>query len=179
MKKIVLLLICFVCICIWLNTSDNTPSPKYDDDVYAIVDFSIISGKPRLFLFENGQCIGKSLCAHGNGQGNTAYKPKFSNEIGSGCSSLGRFKVVGKTTMSNGYEALVLEGLDSTNSNARKRAIYVHHSTLVDICKHGIYPFALPLTNASNGCFAVSTECFNQMKDIYIQHGSYIIYAKK
>lgn len=155
----------------------RVPARYTDQNCHIEVDFSISSGKPRFFVFEHGRCVKKSLCAHGKGSGNTASKPIFSNEIGSGCSSLGTFEIIGRSIMSNGYPCLVLRGLDSTNCNAYLRHIYVHPSRLVNYCKFGIYPLYLPLTDASFGCFAISTECFNTLDSLYTKYRNIRIYA--
>lgn len=124
----------------------NSVSPKYKGEVCHVeVDYSFGSGKPRFFVYEHEKCLDKSLCAHGKGPGNTASKPRFSNEIGSGCSSLGTFEIIGRSVMSNGYPCLVLRGLDNINSKAYERHIYVHPSKLVDCFKFGIYPFVFLL----------------------------------
>lgn len=158
----------------------NSVSPKYKGEVCHVEeDYSIGSGKPRFFVYEHEKCLDKSLCAHGKGPGNTASKPRFSNEIGSGCSSLGTFEIIGRSVMSNGYPCLVLRGLDNTNSKAYERHIYVHPSKLVDCFKFGIYPFCLPLTDASFGCFAISTECFNTLDRLHRTYKIIKIYAYK
>lgn len=62
-----------------------------------------------------------SICLHGNGKGNTPSKPYFSNKINSHCSSLGKYKIVGAYWMKYyGIPVLKLQGLDKTNSNAKK-----------------------------------------------------------
>jgi hypothetical protein len=178
-KKMLILIAVFGSFILFNTVLSYSKIPqKYKNGVCHVeVDYSIGSGKPRFFVYENDKCVSKSLCAHGKGPGNTASKPKFSNEIGSGCSSLGTFKIVGRSVMSNGYPCLVLKGLDSTNSNAYARHIYVHPSKLVDFCKYGIAPFYLPLTEASRGCFAISTECFDTLDSLYKVHKNIKIYA--
>ena len=54
-----------------------------------------------------------SYCMHGSGKGNTDAKPKFSNELGSGCSSLGRYVMVGKGRKFK--NSVRLRGLDKSN----------------------------------------------------------------
>lgn len=175
MKELVLLLLLFIGANFYFHISTRDSQVKESD--FIEVDFSIPSGKPRLFVYEDGQCIDRSLCPHGNGKGNTILKPKFSNEIGSKCSSLGRFRIVGSGKMSNGYDCLILKGLEKSNSNAYVRHIYIHKSKLVDVCKYGVFPLYLPLTDASNGCFAVSSSCYNTIKNLYNQNNNIIIYA--
>lgn len=70
----------------------------YSTDYYILVDFSIPSGKKRFFIYDlqHGKRVLSSYCMHGSGKGNTDATPKFSNEVGSGCSSLGRYVMVGR-----------------------------------------------------------------------------------
>lgn len=176
MRKLILA----ICLCIiGLNIYffDSVRDSQIKDENFIEVDFSIPSGKPRLFVYEDGKCIYRSLCPHGNGEGNTVSKPKFSNEIGSKCTSLGRFKIVGNGKMSNGYDCLILKGLDASNSNAYTRHIYIHKSKLVDICRFGIFPLYLPLSDASNGCFAISSQCYKKIEELYKHNKNIILYA--
>lgn len=176
MRKLILILCsCFIGLNIYFHSSKRYSQIKDKD--FIEVDFSIPSGKPRFFVYKAGECISRSLCPHGNGKGNTILKPKFSNEIGSKCSSLGRFRIVGSGKMSNGYDCLILKGLEKSNSNAYVRHIYIHKSKLVDVCKYGVFPLYLPLTDASNGCFAISSSCYNTIKNLYNKNNNIIIYA--
>ena len=73
----------------------------YSTDYYILVDFSIPSGKKRFFIYDlqRGKRVMSSYCMHGSGKGNTAAQPKFSNNPGSGCTSLGRYVMIGKGGM--------------------------------------------------------------------------------
>ncbi|WP_410220424.1 murein L,D-transpeptidase catalytic domain-containing protein [Pedobacter sp.] len=68
---------------------------QLDTAICIMVDMSIPSGKNRLFVydFKQKKVIISGLCAHGVGGGSTATKPVFSNEVGSNCTSLGKYKV--------------------------------------------------------------------------------------
>lgn len=125
-----------------------------------LVDFSRNSCADRLFVFKDGEPVYSGAVLHGNGKGNTPSKPVFSNELGSNCSSLGLFKVSGKKTMSIGYPALILEGLSATNSNAEERGILIHPSIMVSLLPFELENACFPLTNSSQGCFAVSYHTF-------------------
>lgn len=98
----------------------------YSTDYYILVDFSIPSGKKRFFIYDlqNGKRLMSSYCMHGSGKGNTDAKPKFSNEFGSGCSSLGRYVMVGKGRKFK--NCIRLRGLDKTNYLAETRGISIH-----------------------------------------------------
>ena len=127
-----------------------------NEDYCLFVDFSRPSGEDRIALydFKTQSMVYAAPCAHGNGKGNTAWRPKFSNEEGSHCSVTGHFKVGCK-----GYSRAVgmhfkLDGLDAGNSNAHQRHIYIHASKYVGIA--AMFTAYLPLTDASQGCFTTS-----------------------
>ncbi len=125
-----------------------------------VVDFTKSSCSDRLFVYSEGKPVYSGAVLHGNGKGNTPGKPMFSNEPGSGCSCLGLFKVVGSKRMNNGYPSLILEGLSSTNSNAKARGILIHPSIMVSLLPFEISGACFPLTDASKGCFAVSLHTY-------------------
>ena len=70
----------------------------YSTDYYILVDFSKPSGKKRFFIYDlqRGIRVMSSYCMHGSGKGNTAAQPKFSNNPGSGFTSLGRYVILVK-----------------------------------------------------------------------------------
>ena len=138
---------------------------------YAIVvDFSKSSGKHRFFVCDlnKQQIISSSLCAHGAGNGSTITKPVFSNEIGSNCSSLGHYAIIGRHKMSStGLPSFRLKGLDSSNNNAMKRGILIHSAKIVSMSRLGIFPFYLPLDKRiSSGCFAVDIDMMDFVGDL-------------
>ena len=69
-----------------------------DANYLCIVNFGKHSGEERFFIYNvrNNKYEYSGLVQHGNGKGNTAGKPKFSNVIGSNCSSLGLYKITSK-----------------------------------------------------------------------------------
>ena len=130
---------------------------------YAIlVDFSAPSGMHRFYVcdLQNHSIIATSHCAHGARQGSTKTTPVFSNEVGSNCSSIGHYKIVGKHKMSqSGLPSFKLVGLDESNSNAKRRGILIHSAKLISIFRLGIHPFRLPMDKRiSSGCFAVDID---------------------
>lgn len=131
-----------------------------------LVDFTRSSCSDRLFIFKDGHPVYSGAVLHGNGKGNTPRKPVFSNEPGSKCSSLGLFKVTGKRTMSNGYPCLTLQGLSPTNSNAEARGILIHPSKMVSLLPFELEGACFPLTNSSQGCFAVSYHTFKVIEKL-------------
>lgn len=153
---------------------------EYNTDYYALVDFSIPSGKRRFFIYDlkNGKRVLSSYCMHGSGKGNTAAEPIFSNEFGSKCSCLGRFIMVGKGS-SKKKNSIRLRGLDKTNSMAETRGILIHSARKVTLF-HGQSKY-IPLGSESYGCFTVSSECATKMMRIYENSTSkrpVLIYAK-
>lgn len=130
---------------------------------YAItVDFRIPSGRHRFFVcdLKKEEIVASSLCSHGIGKGSTHTKPVFSNEVGSLCSSLGHYKIMGRHKMStSGLMSFRLKGLDATNSRAMERGILIHSAKIVSLCRWGIFPFYLPLNKRiSSGCFTVDID---------------------
>lgn len=137
-----------------------------NEDYCLFVDFSRPSGEDRMVLysFKAQSMVFAAPCAHGNGKGNTAWRPKFSNEEGSHCSVTGHLKVGSK-----GYSHAVglhfkLDGLDAGNSNARQRHIYIHASKYVGIA--AMFTAYLPLTDASQGCFTTSEMMLQKIEMI-------------
>lgn len=142
----------------------------YDTIHCFLVDYSLPSGTPRFFIwnFATSRIEYSDYCMHGPGKGSTASTPVFSNEIGSNCSSLGRFAIrknrFGKTL--GVHRSRLMIGLDNTNSNAQRRGIMIHDARFLDAqlfrpCRH------FPLNGAScSGCVTVTTEGFKKAKEI-------------
>lgn len=133
------------------------------------VDFSIPSGKDRFFIYNmaTNRTISSSICLHGNGKGNTAEIPKFSNQIGSNCTSLGHYKITGAGISKNyNIPILKLKGLDPSNNNAERRGIYVHPALSPTIAQYLPNPKYMPLTMESEGCFAINYSSFIKLKKL-------------
>lgn len=126
------------------------------------VDFSKHAGKKRYVIYNlNTRKVEySSVCANG------LNRNEFSNKEGCHLSSLGKYKVtsiVGK--MGIGEECLILDGLEATNSNARKRQILIH--SYKDVYYNpGTYPFNVFGKNLSHGCFVIDKIAFNKTKKI-------------
>ena len=71
---------------------------KLNEDYVLLLDYSIPSGTPRLFVwsFSENKIVARTYVMHGVGGGSTAEKPVFSDKMGSKCSTLGKFKVTTK-----------------------------------------------------------------------------------
>jgi hypothetical protein len=112
--------------------AENRPNshPRY----WAVANFDLHSRHPRLFIFDViAERTEAYLCAHGKGsEGATddGMADVFSNIDGSGCSSLGIYLCAETYYGDNGY-SMRLDGLQSSNSRARHRAIVVHGAPYV------------------------------------------------
>jgi len=134
-----------------------------------VVDFTQYANNKRFYLIDmrSGQ-VEQFLVAHGSGSdpSHTGFANFFSNLDGTHATALGFYKTGATYTGGHGY-SLYLDGLSSTNSNARAREIVVHGASYVD-------PSYNPL-GRSWGCLALemSERSYVISK---IQSGS-IIYA--
>jgi hypothetical protein len=131
----------------------------FDTHYCIFVDFSIHSGNKRYVIYDlqNKKIVFSSLCASG------LNKNKFSNTPGSNLSSLGKYRVMNKFhNMYYGGYGIVVDGLESTNSNAKKRFILIHTCSTMNAIKHGIYPFPIMGSGISLGCFTISTDAMKK-----------------
>jgi len=138
---------------------DYCKKNELDTNYCIIVDFSIYSGKERLFIvdIQNNRIDVSGFCAHGIGKDfDCIFRPKFSNMDGCNYSSLGHYKLGGRRKTSRyDLDAIELYGLDSCNSNAYQRGILILNG-LPEICIIG-----LPCAPLSQGCFTVSNRNFD------------------
>ncbi|KYG61941.1 murein L,D-transpeptidase catalytic domain family protein [Bdellovibrio bacteriovorus] len=101
-----------------------------DDNMAAIIDFSLPSSERRLFVMNlKTGAVSKHFVAHGKGSG-VKVASKFSNIDGSKMSSLG-FYLGGSTYYGSHGESLNLYGLETTNSKAAERDIVMHAANYV------------------------------------------------
>lgn len=139
---------------------DYCKSHNLNTNYCVFVDFSKHAGKKRYVIYNlnTRKAEYSSVCANG------LNRNEFSNKEGSHLSSLGKYEVtpiVGK--MGIGEECLILEGLEATNSNARKRQILIH--SYKDVYYNpGTYPFNVFGKNLSHGCFVIDKIAFNKTK---------------
>lgn len=116
-----------------------------------VVDFSAHSSLPRFYIVGlHDSSVVTIHVAHGTGSdpNNTGFATKFSNTPNSHMSSLG-FYLTAEEIQHNG-NARVLDGLSSTNSNVRARAIWLHSAAYV--VERNVQP------GRSWGCLAVATS---------------------
>lgn len=123
-----------------------------------LVDLSIHSGKNRFYIynFKTNTISYSGLVCHGMGKNSTHENPVYSNEVGSNCTSLGKYKI-GKRAYSNWgiHVHYKMHGLDKTNSNAFKRLVVLHSYEYVSETE--IYPNHLTL-GWSLGCPVVAND---------------------
>ncbi len=128
----------------------------------AVIDFSLPSSEPRLWIFDlrERRLILEELVAHGQNSGDN-YATSFSNTLGSYQSSLGLFRTQESYFGRHGY-SLRMDGLEpGINDRARDRAIVIHAADYVDpswIERQG-------RIGRSQGCPAVRPEVVQQVVD--------------
>lgn len=131
---------------------------------YAVfVDFSKHSGRERymIYSFTKHKVIFRCLCASG------LNKNKFSNRPGSNLSSLGKYCITNENyNMSIGRKGLVVDGMESTNSNARNRKILIHYSEVLNSFPKSIFPIPIIGDEISHGCFSITTEGVKKTKEL-------------
>lgn len=149
---------------------ENKASFK-NKNVVSLLDYSKKSTNKRWHLIDmNTGKVWSIHVSHGKGSDadHDGYAEKFSNTSGSNATSLGFYKTAETYTGSNGY-SLRLDGLSSTNSNARARAVVVHGADYVQDTN--------VIQGRSWGCPAVSRA--NTYKVIDWIKGGSLIYAYK
>lgn len=134
-------------------------SKSYNDEICFIIDMSLPSGQNRFFVYDlkKDSIKNAGVVTHGRCNQQWLEGRKYSNEEGSGCTSLGKYKIGYSYTGRFGL-AYKLYGLDKTNSNAFKRYVVLHAHECVpeteikdDICQ-------------SDGCPTVSPGYLQQLK---------------
>src|ERR1700755_687595 len=87
----------------------------------------MLCDKKRFFVINltTMQIEQSGLVSHGRGQGPTIFDKQYSECIGSRCTALGRYKILGKYNGKYG-EAYKMSGLDSSNHSAYDRNIVLH-----------------------------------------------------
>ncbi|MDG1099338.1 MAG: murein L,D-transpeptidase catalytic domain family protein [Bacteroidia bacterium] len=100
----------------------------YSTELAILVDMSLSIHQKRMYIVnpQTKQILHSCLVAHGKGNQSSEDKVYFSNVPNSFCSSLGKYKIAERYTGRFG-DSYRLDGLDSTNSKARKRAIVFHY----------------------------------------------------
>ena len=122
---------------------------------------TLTSGQNRFFIydFKKDTVQAAGLVAHGNCFEYWLEGRKYSNIVGSGCTSLGKYKIGTPYTGKFGY-SYKLHGLDTSNNNAFERTVVLHSHSCIpqtevtdEICQ-------------SNGCPTVSPAMLQLLKPI-------------
>lgn len=132
------------------------------DDLLTVIDYSLPSTQPRLFVFNlaTRKLLFRELVAHGKNSGDK-YTTYFSNSPGSLATSIGLFVTADPYVGSNGY-SLRLRGLEEgVNDMAWDRAIVMHGASYVSRAAIN----ALGRLGRSWGCPAVRKEVARKMID--------------
>jgi len=110
-----------------LRAENKLGNSKY----LTIIDMSVSANQDRFFLIDLNaeKIVHKSIVAHGRNSG-SEFAKIFSNKIGSFQSSIGFYKTAETYQGKHGL-SLRLDGLEHSNSNARKRAIVIHAADYV------------------------------------------------
>jgi hypothetical protein len=126
------------------------------------VDMSIHGGRKRFFVYdlESNTVVISGLVAHGSCGDTFLNEAKFSNVPGCGCTSVGKYKI-GERYRGHYGKSYKLYGLESTNSNAYRRAIVLHGFSCVP--DEEIYP---KVVCNSLGCAMVSPAFFEKLSSI-------------
>lgn len=139
------------------TTSGMSPAERL-----AVIDFSLPSSVPRMWIFDlrSRSLILEELVAHGQNSGDD-LATDFSNTVGSHQSSLGLFRTQESYFGRHGY-SLRMDGLEpGVNDKARERAIVIHAADYVDpawIDRQG-------RIGRSQGCPAVRPEVAKTVVD--------------
>jgi len=123
-------------------------------DFIGVADFSLPSRVPRFHVVKLADgSVRSHLVAHGRGSdpSHTGWLERFSNEPRSNATSAGAYRTGSLYVGAHG-QAMRLEGLDATNSNASARAIVVHGAWYVSEAMVGFSG----MLGRSQGCLAVA-----------------------
>ncbi len=153
-----------------VNALDCADHQSLRDARLAVIDYSLPSTEPRLWVFDlaRQELLFEELVAHGRASGDK-FSTRFSNVPGSHQSSIGLFRTLRPYTGRNGY-SLRMEGLEPRfNSKAHDRAIVIHGASYVS-------PEFIDRTGRigrSHGCPAVSTDTARPLIET-LQDGHYV-----
>jgi hypothetical protein len=137
----------------------------YNEELCILINMHISSGKNRLLVyhFQTDSIALASLVAHGRCNERWLEGRKYGNEIGCGCSSLGKYKIGNAYNGKFGL-AYKLHGLDKTNSNAFNRFVVLHSHDCVPEDEMFPYPIC-----QSDGCPTVSPKTIASLGKIIDQ----------
>src|SRR5215203_2713524 len=131
----------------------------FDTSYYFFINMSLPANHKRFFIYDlqRNAILNSGLVTHGNCNQYWLRERKYGNEIGCGCTSLGKYKI-GISYQGKFGLAFKLHGLEETNSNAYKRYVVLH--------SHGCVPNTEVRDEIcqSNGCPTVAPEFLKQLE---------------
>jgi len=132
---------------------------NYNAQTCFLIDMSIASGKDRFFVYDLGKdsITDAGLVTHGRCNEEWLNGRRYGNEVGCGCTSLGKYKI-GNPYKGRFGLAYKLYGQDTTNSNAFKRFVVLHSHSCVPAKEVDPYPIC-----QSDGCPTVSPDFLKKL----------------
>ncbi len=140
---------------------------RYNQHLVFFIDMKLTSQTNRFFILDmkSRSVIGRGMVAHGaNTKPDATGMPVFSNEVGSNCTSLGKYRI-GEKYRGRFGPAFRLHGLEATNSNAVKRFVVLHGYSGVP---HSAQEYEIIY---SLGCPMVSANFLTKLENI-IDHSN-------
>jgi hypothetical protein len=133
----------------------------FDTSYAFFTNMGILCSKKRFFVVNlvTMKIEHASLVSHGRGQGISIFDKQYSDQSGSRCTSLGRYKIMAKYKGAYG-ESYRMVGLDSTNANAYNRNIVLHSMSCIPDAEKN-WPACV-----SDGCPAVSVKFLTTLSNI-------------
>lgn len=124
-----------------------------------LADMQLPSGRDRFFVYDlqKDSILLAGLVAHGSGNKAFSIEPSFSNVDGSGCTSLGRYRI-GQPYQGGFGLAYKLYGLDPTNDRAFNRNVVLHAFKAVPEAETDPYPIC-----NSRGCPMLAPAFLQQL----------------
>jgi len=150
---------------------DKNQSRIRNKKYMSVINFGQSSKEKRFFIINmDSGAVWNIRVAHGKGSDSNhdGYAERFSNSSGSNASSLGYYLAAETYSGKHGL-SLKLDGLSSTNSHARARAVVIHGASYVKE--------ASVIQGRSWGCPAVTMSYRDKV--IGLLKGGSLIYATK
>jgi len=132
---------------------------NFNKEIFFLIDMSLPSNQNRFFIYDlmKDTISSSGLVTHGRCNQRWLEGRKYSNTEGSGCTSLGKYKI-GNFYIGRFGLAFKLYGLEATNNNAFERFVVLHSHECVPetevsdaICQ-------------SDGCPTVSPNFLRQLE---------------
>jgi hypothetical protein len=134
---------------------------NYNTENCFFIEMSKPSGSQRFYIynFRKDTIVNAGLVAHGNCFEYWLEGRRYSNVVGSGCTSLGKYKIGAAYVGKWGY-SYKLHGLEKTNNKAFERTVVLHSHSCVPTTETG------EEICQSNGCPTVAPKFLLALKTI-------------